>query len=338
MIHIFRITTAIVIVAVANFLFWPPNESIIERNAGLRLDYFRHYLDTNRPKAVLLGNSIPDDAVDERVVSNLTGIKTIKFIRHGSASAWWYLAIKNVVLKSSARPDIVVIFFRDHFLTDPTFRVDGRYKYLIDEIAEKDEPLLDRLAYLGNMSTVEYTLLRYCPLYQKREKVKSAVDSAIKNQLVASMAGIRPGLADLAIQKVFADDNMNRNLLTIRQLAAESAGDQKPFDFDRQVNRSFLPQIISMCKQNNIRLVLLRMKRRRDAEAEKLPQGLAEYGEKLAKYLADNNVDFIDHTCDPRISLEYFGAGDHLTKDRGRELFTGILAQTIKQIITQPSP
>jgi len=332
-----RVACALLVIAIANFIFWSPNDVLVDRKPKyedtVRIRRFERDLEVIRPKIVFLGNSIMDKGVDEKEFSRLTSVQAIKIWHGGAASAWWYLALKNVILKAYYKPQMVMLFFRDHFLTYPAYRVTGRYKQIIGAVAEQDEPVLDRLAYLGQMDAVAYFLFRYCPLYRQSDNIKNKLETTVKDKVVSSLCGLEQGMPDQAIERLFDERNLNSDLLTIRQLAAESTGSNKLYNFSQELDRSFLPYMIDMAKENNIQLVFVRMKRRRDVKPGSQPKALQEYIKNLEDYLAENQVAFIDFTDDKRIKIKHYGSGDHLNKGGGRRLFTKMLAEKTLPII-----
>ncbi|MCP4709017.1 MAG: hypothetical protein GY869_10355 [Planctomycetes bacterium] len=91
--------------------------------------------------------------------------------------------------------------------------------------------------------------------------------------------------------------------------------------------------MIELAQQNNINLVFVRMKRRRDAQNEPTPQALTQYINHLQTYLQNQNVPLIDFTNNPQITLDQFAAGDHLNNHTGTPLFTQLLAENLKPIL-----
>ena len=337
-----RVILAAILLAVANLLLWPPADLKIQRNPNRSniTTGFKARLETSRPQIVLVGNSVLGDSVNERIFSKYTNAPTIKFSHGGSASAWWYLVLKNAVFKTKHKPQMVVIFFRDHFLTDPGFRVNGDYKKnLIDKTAEENEPVLDRYAYFGEMNSASYLLFRYCPLYQKRDVVKTVAENFIKNKLVSNVLDLEtPNAADDAIKRVFKEKKLDKKLLTIRQLTAESAGYNRRYEFSRELKQSFLPHIIEMAKQNNVQLVFVRTKKRRDVQVDSQSKELKNYIKQLGVYLQQNQIPLVDFTNEGRIKIEHYGQGDHLKKTTGKELFTKLLAEKMKNVIETLPP
>jgi hypothetical protein len=314
---------------------------------GERLPTDLETLRTERPEIVFVSNSILLDSTDDKIFTELTGRKTLIIGHRGSACAWWYLALKNVVLSSHTRPfapterrpALVVFFFRDYDLTDPGFRVTGLYKTGIDEMSLPKEPVLDTLAYRGTMNPVTYLLTRYCPLYQHRQRMSQQLGSRVRNKVVCLLSDL-PGYTDQAIDRVFLEENLDAELLTIRQLAAASRQTAVAGDFPRQLHRSFLPHMIDLAEAQGVRLAVVRMKRRRDTIPNCEPPALREYIQDLAAYLAENQVPFIDFTHEPRLTLDQYGAGDHLMATPAiQRHFTSLLAERLAPVLAAvPKP
>ena len=91
--------------------------------------------------------------------------------------------------------------------------------------------------------------------------------------------------------------------------------------------------MLKMAKQNDIQLIFVRTKRRRDIEPNSQPKALQKYIKNLEDYLAKNRIVFIDFTNDKRIKIEHYGSGDHLSRSGGKQLFTKILAEKMLPVI-----
>ena len=91
--------------------------------------------------------------------------------------------------------------------------------------------------------------------------------------------------------------------------------------------------MIELAERNDIKLMFVRVKRRKDAEDKPQPQPLQQYAKDLKQYLNRNNIPLFDFTSDQRITLEYFGAGDHLSKSKGQQFFTRLLAEEMKKYL-----
>ena len=279
-----------------------------------------------RPAVLLLGNSILDEAVDEAGLQQQTGTSLMKLAPPGSASAVWFILMKNVIAVSdfdppdAGRPLRVMIFFRDAFLTDPAFRTTGAEKrHQLDPYTTADEPLLDELAYEQQMNVLEFYLLSRWNLYQQREAARTGLQSAVMNAVSRDAGG--------AFGRVFDDTNLDPQQVTALQLAAEADRDDSLRPFAEQLPRSFLPHMVQLAHAANISLTFVRMPRRLPAQGH--PDGARKlaYIADLREWLAANDCRFVDFSADPRLTLAHFGGGDHLSRDSGRPVFTQMLAE-----------
>lgn len=326
----------LVVIVIANIAVWPPKNTLVDHSEmpkHRRRAYFTILIEKLKPQIVLIGNSILNSSVDEAAFSGHTRTRTVKLWIGGSSSAWWYAVTKNVVAKAMVKPKIAVIFFRDHYLTDPGFRVYGEFKLRLNDMLSDDDELIDRLVYLKRMNWFTYNLSKYSPLFQKRAAIKRGFNASVKDALVGRSMGLEKGKTDEAIARVFDDKNMDEDILTTRQLSAESNYSRRIYDFKSCVKKSFLPHTIEVAKKKNIKLVFVRMKRKRDAETVTQPKMLKKYIDDLDAYLEKNDCGFIDFTYDPRIKTEHFASGDHLTLGQGRKVFTKILAEQMAKLL-----
>jgi hypothetical protein len=331
----------LVVIVAVNIAIGPPANTVVDHSAVpkyRRRAYFTDFMSKVRPQIVLLGNSMLESRVDEIAFSRYTRIRTAKFWSGGSSSAWWYAVTKNIIAEAQVKPKIAVIFFRDQFLTDPEFRVDGKYKAQLNEMLSTDDELVDRLAYLKKMNWFTYALYKHSSLFQKRDAINDDFKAGVKDGFVGKLMGIEKGKTDEAIARVFANKNMDRSLLTARQLSAESRFGTDIYDFDNRVKKSFLPHIIDVAKKNDIELVFVRIKKRRDAEAVAQPVSVKKYIDDLGLYLERNDCNFLDFTYDARIKAEHFAEGDHLTPEQGKQVFTKIFADEIIELLRAKDP
>ncbi|MBW8034999.1 MAG: hypothetical protein FVQ79_05020 [Planctomycetes bacterium] len=337
--YIKRIALALAVIVTANILLWPPKSMLIDHTEkpekGSQRREFENNLVQSKPQIVLLGNSMLTEGIESGLLSSLTQTRTARFSRGGSSSAWWYLVLKNVIAKSSHKPSIIAIFFRDEYLTRPDHRVTDKFKLIVNDMANDEEPLLDRLAYLESMNYPSYLLNKYSPLYQKRDGLKKSVDSFIKHKLTASVMGVEPGKVDDAIKDVFDNNNLNRGLMTKNQFIVESNTNADDFDFDKVIDKSFLPHMIKIADKKNIELVFVRVKKRRDLKPDSEPARLKSYITDLKSYMEKNNVTMLDFTHDSRLKLGHYAGGDHLNRKTGIILFTKLFAQAMRPIIEE---
>ena len=88
-------------------------------------DGYKTDLIKSQADIAMIGDSILRYSVDPARFSELTGLKVFKLDIPGSASAAWYLAIKNVFAAVPHKPRYVLVTFRDTILTVPGYRVNG---------------------------------------------------------------------------------------------------------------------------------------------------------------------------------------------------------------------
>lgn len=275
---------------------------------------------------VMFGDSTLLDGVDPESLSQLTGIKVSSFDAPGSASAFWYLVLKNNIVESEFKPKVVLLLFRDTILTAPGYRVHGSYFIQLDEFARRNEPLLLERAYLNLMSPVERFAEGYFPLYAARVQIRQETDALIRYSLT-SWLGCDKKCNDNSMTEVFTSANLEPGQLRDAIAAAEEYlyTDQQ-LDFERQVDDSFLPEMIRLTQENDIQLILVRLKTlitgTQDARA------VERYIGDLSAYLTAENVVFMDFAHDPRLTNTYYKDSLHLTRD-GEALFTEMLAERL---------
>jgi hypothetical protein len=342
MIHFYRFILAMAVLLGANLLFWPPQKNYLRGNTdpppGSQRRIYENYMRQIKPQIILMGNSILGYAVDGQMFTDFVRTKRVgKFKMGGGETAWWYMVLKNVILAAPEKPQMVAIFFRDHYLTDPTYRTGGEFKQYIDWMASDSEPVLDRLAYQPNLSPTSRFFAQWCPLYQQKNRLNPRFQQAVKSFTASLLPGQKNPSPDAAIENLFDEKNMDNRLLTVRQLAAESVSDVSQYDFDKQVQKSFLPYMIEEADKYHVKLVFVRMKRRRDVVPGQQPEALVQYNEKLKRYLNEKGCYFVDFTDDPRITENLYDVGDHFSK-HGMQVFTPMLVDAMTPFIHQLDP
>jgi lysophospholipase L1-like esterase len=100
-------------------------------------------------------------------------------------------------------------------------------------------------------------------------------------------------------------------------------------DFELQLPRSFLPEIVRLCKENGIQLILVRMKTLNFPVVETEPRALSEYISDLRAYLDQNDVVLLDFSHDVRLTSAHFLDAVHMNAE-GRAVFTPMLADALR--------
>jgi hypothetical protein len=292
-----------------------------------------HGIESAQPEVVLLGDSTLQLGVDAGQLSSALGHGTYKVSIPGSASAIWYLALKNVILESSYKPTTLVLFFRGTLLTRPDDRVTGRYFALVDELAGRHEPLVTQLSYVQQMSPVEKIMDRYFPLFGNKLTLKDGIEYRPRYGPTVLLLNCDKDCADASVNSLFVTANLQPEVAHQSLINAEiglygSGGE----DFAHQVERFYLPEIIRLCQKNGIRLILVHTPTlvypTRDSEPEFIRRYLAD----LQTWLEARGVTYLDFYYDPRITSDMYQDAVHMN-ERGKVVFTEALAEALKPIL-----
>lgn len=262
-----------------------------------------------QPEYVVIGDSMAGVRIDPRHLSRATGRSVAGLFRPGSPVAYWYLQLKNLVADNgltSVRG--AIFFFRDDQLTSQV-EVTGP---ILDPVARDYEPELDRIfaAYrLGAFSDVHRTARA---LYQF-DRTRNWLEPRLLRAPAAVAAGSLPP-ADLV-------DRINTELFALERLRRFEAADRPVspealLDFDAQVERSILPEILRVAERAGLRLAFIHVQRR------PTPQGpaprsaaLERYLDRLQTYLTGHGAYYHDDRGDPDQPLSAYADGDHLRTD-----------------------
>lgn len=284
-----------------------------------------------KPDLVLLGNSMLGVNVDTVALANSLGKSVYPIVYNGSGSAMWYLSIKNNILASPHKPQVVVILFRDTMLTVPDFQVNGNYVEMIDLLAGENESLLVERAYVNHMNPLDLFAQRYLPLYHSGNRVRIQVDDLLRH-IPPRLFHCNKDCVDANFQKTF-------NFLAINGPVNQGALNQadvplyteRALGFHSQVEGSFLPEIIRLCRENDIRLVLVRGKTVNFDYAPR-PAGLDNYMRNLEEYLAQNGVSFVDFETDTRLTTRDFADRFHVIPE-ARTAYTQMLVEALNSLL-----
>ncbi len=312
-------------------------EETFPRNAGPIFNrevrhVFKNWIEEDHPEIVLLGDSTLSDGVDADLLSGLTDKRVGKFDVHGSASALWYLILKNNIVIAENPPSVVVILFRDTILTAPGYRVRGSYFTQLDEFAGRNEPLLLERSYLNLMNPVEKFAEAYIPLYGARGKIRQDIDSGIRYSLPGWLS-CSVECTDDSMYNVFQAADLEPGQLQNAVATAEQyLYTPRQLNFQRQVDQSYLPEMIRLSKENNIQLILVRLKSGIGTKDGMETSSIKRYMRDLSEYLQEENVLLLDYGADPRLKSEYFKDPLHLSK-KGETFFTQLLAEGLNNLL-----
>jgi hypothetical protein len=287
---------------------------------------------TKKPQIVMVGDSVFMRGVDRAQLAEGTG-KTVYGIGvAGSASALWYAVLEHEIVPSPYKPEILIIVFRDTMLTTPGYRVHGSYFTQLDEYATPDDTLIVERAYTNLLNPLEKAAERFFPLYGSRLSLRAALDRLLRYSANGWLLDCDRECTDVAMGTVFGAGNMEQNLLSDAIGTAESyLYTPQALDFDRQLERSFLPEIVRITRENGIRLVLVRTKTLRFPNEETEPLDLKTYMNKMSAYLEANDVVFLDYGQEPSLEDRFFYDPLHLNED-GRVVFTALLIEALRSL------
>lgn len=289
-------------------------------------------MEEERSDIVLLGDSTLMDGVDPDLLTELLGKKASSFHIPGSSSAMWYIQLKNNIVVAAHRPQVVVVVFRDTMLTAPGYRVHGGYFVKLDEYAKQEEPILLERAYLNLMSPLAIWGETNFPLYSARDMLRKKVDSRIRYTVPGWLA-CDVSCTDDSMYNVFISADLEPGQLRNAVASAENyLYSPQQLDFTRQVDRSFLPEMIRLTREQGIQLVLVRLKSQLTGSDNEETSAIRKYVNNLADYLREQGVIFLDYGRDPRLTRKYFKDEIHLSPD-GEVVFTNILANGLNNIL-----
>jgi hypothetical protein len=288
---------------------------------------FREDIRRIQPRYVLIGDSMLGSRIDPRHLSYVSGQQSWWVMQPGTGPAYWYLALKNVVLGAEVRPKVAFVFFRDFNMTDVLFRLDDQFRWSVDTVAGPVEPELDR-AVARRLEGPWYLVPRTLDAVYRYRPVREAADRSLRTWAPRLVAG--PGQAEALqahLNGTFALDRLRP------ALAADMAsGESELGDFHRMLPRSILPDLMALARDNGITLCLVRVQRRPGPDGPP-PQSpvLRKYVADLRQYVEANGGVFRDDTGDPDYPLAWYTDGDH-TAGRHRQRYTELFVQKLADL------
>jgi hypothetical protein len=293
---------------------------------------YTNTLNEKQPDMFLIGDSMLAAAVNEDAVTDQLDKSIHMAGLPGTASTIWYAMIKNNIVVAEHRPEYLIIFFRDSLMTVPGYRVTGRYLELVDEFAAPTDTVLIERAYINQMTPLERFTEAYVPLYGARWAIRESIDHSIRYLLGKELLDCDQTCMDYAMEFVFVGNNLD---LTFLSEAINAADDYlytiDALDFKEQVDKSFLPEIIRLCQENNIQLILVRVPILRFENEYTSPAQLDSYIQDFSSYLKENDVPFLN--LDQKdMPADHFTDALHLN-EQGKALFTQKLIEGLQPII-----
>jgi len=148
--------------------------------------------------------------------------------------------------------------------------------------------------------------------------------------IAPSLAGCDENCTDYALGEIFAGADLEPKALVDALGAAESyLYTPQQLDFDSQVERSFLPDMLQIANANNVKLVFVRIKV--ESGHEDSPE-LNAYLARLDEYLNGHNGSLLDFGSDQHLTHDLFRDPLHLN-EQGQMVFTQLVADGLKGLL-----
>jgi hypothetical protein len=284
------------------------------------------------PHFVFIGDSMLRTRIDPKILSEeLGGARVFLLDDDGSGSARWYLRLKNYVAEANVTPKRVFIFFRDWNLSWPAFRTTGRYREQVERDSHEEEPVLEKVlerSAKGWKPSLDKVLRRIYPVQENSDRAHDAMRGRAMRLLKETWGDTEDLDEDLE------DTFELRDLRS--DVPAEMADEDGPklSAFSPEPEKSFLPHMIEVAKQNNLELCFVRVKRRprKNEDHPRQPHSLQSYMRDLEAYFRSEGVAFHDFTMDPDVTLSMYADGDHISEE-ARPEYTRMFARKLLPLL-----
>ncbi len=287
---------------------------------------------TEKPDYIGIGNSMLYTRLGRapEALNALTGKKFHFIVKDGTASAAWYLTLKNVVAASGVKPKVVFFFIRDNDITSPKFRTAGRSALYLSSLRGKHEPQLDSI--LGTKSkggsrivnAVSDWLNGPTGVFTFRSWEDKLPDRLVEIAMDVGGAGAPKVAQRSALAERFAIENLRPDIAADMPSTSANTGVLDPVtelsrDYsDRAEDASFLPAMMDVAKTQGFKLLFFRVKRRPDklTASTNDPPELRQYIRHLQQWIEKHGGLFFDESYDPSIKESDYLDGDHIRPER----------------------
>ena len=284
-------------------------------------------LTTQKPELALIGDSMLLTRLASERLAKLSGLRVRSIAPQGSASARWYLILKNFLLPLEPPPKFIIVFFRDTYIIQPRYRTTGQYWKELEREMIGEEPVLQEklfkaqtfLEYLGAFVDEQFPLGRHSE--QLRKELRSKVYRAVRGR--GSYETFEEIIAKrFSIEKIRGDIGSDLPEQTIVE------------DFSDEIARSFVPEMLRLSKERGVQLIFHRVKRRGRAAGNPDPPEVVQFLSQFRAYVTSAGGAVTDESNDPRLTLDMYSDGDHLRRDRRNDytkIFWEHLAPELRQ-------
>jgi hypothetical protein len=304
-------------------------------------------INDEQPDIIMIGNSMLSHNVDQELfeseLSNLTNrtIKSLFWSSGGMHSAWWYLSMKNQIIKSNVTDIPIGIVYRLDFITRPKWGIAGKYQDRIDQLLTANEDVFYQKTKTNNYYKIKNIYKTYFFRHEFLNLIKKYwVKQTLHYYEKKTNNKIFP---DIIFQKKFPLENLKNQNDFLFQGSTESDEDnfKRLNDFESHINSSFLPNMIYLMKNFSFFVVETHMNPNTTNDKylwdynKNTHKNMNQYRKKLINYLFDNDINFIDlHNYSNLNYQKLYLDRMHFNKN-GSKIFTRKLAQDIyiKEII-----
>jgi hypothetical protein len=285
------------------------------------------------PEVLFVGNSMLYTRIDRKEFRRLSNSRNLFVTNAATASACWYLYLKNVIAPSGAKPETVFVLFRDEILSWPEYRTGSFYTDYLESLQLPDEPVLGKVLYASQHNRRGLTFdiasgvqsiygIDHQPAYFQRKLRNIALD------ITPLGAGKRERRAHM--NDIFSLENLRRDLGgDDAALVTKRDSSESPTRFDPSKDASFLPHMIDVADEAGFRLCFYRVKTREDVDGTRSAKPLfSRYMEDLRTYIESRGALLIDESADP-IPAEWYADGDHIAREHRTE-YTQMFWEKVK--------
>jgi hypothetical protein len=128
-----------------------------------------------------------------------------------------------------------------------------------------------------------------------------------------------PEIALLGVDPDLLAEKTGKSVIHTRQL-----------DFNARLGDSYLPELVRLAQENNIKIIFVRIKVESDPDSP----ALNDYLQDLSEYLEGKASYYLDFGDDPRLTHDLFQDSVHLN-EKGKILFTELLANELIEIFAR---
>lgn len=293
-------------------------------------------LSAQQPQVVVLGDSMVQENVDAKALASRLGRSVYSIGYPGSSSAVWYLIVRHEIAGAPAQPQTLVILFRDTMLTQPSHRISPFGNESVDVFASMEDRLVLERAFLNQINPLGWLMEAYVPFYTSQGEIQAEVSQALRYGSARWVLGCNRKCVDDAVLTVLARNRMSDATLQQEVVSVESPlYSARALDFNARLEESFLPEIVRLCRENDIELIFVRSRKQYYAGMPAEPRGLQTYLDGLQDYLASQGAAYLDMNGDPRLVPSIYTDPVHVS-EAGRQVFTQVLADLLAPKLAAP--